>query len=62
MITRGTHEYFGPAESMRIADELRRQMLARQPDWPSPAERRADLEAHVRLAELFRRADRGRGR
>jgi hypothetical protein len=46
----------GPREGLRIADELRRQVLAQRPDWPSPDERRADLLAHVRLASLFRRA------
>ena len=48
----------GPAEGFRIGDELRRQKLALDPDWPSPAEREADLAHHVRLAELFRRVGR----
>ena len=47
----------GPAEGLRIAGELRDQVLALNPDWPSADERRADLACHVRLAELFRRAD-----
>lgn len=51
----------GPAEGLRIADELRRQMLAIDPRWPSEAERRRDLDDHQRLAELLRRADRARG-
>ena len=46
----------GPIEGFRIADELRRQLLAQHPDWPSDDERCEDLAAHVRLAELFRRA------
>lgn len=48
----------GPQEGLRIADELRRQMKAIDPQWPSEAERREDLAAHVRMAELLRRADR----
>lgn len=51
----------GPQEGLRIADELRRQMLAIHPRWPSEAERRRDLADHRRVAELFRRADRARG-
>jgi hypothetical protein len=50
----------GPAEGLRIADELRRQMLAIDPQWPSEAERRHDLADHHRMAELLRRADRAR--
>ncbi|HXT19739.1 MAG TPA: hypothetical protein VN923_03225 [Thermoanaerobaculia bacterium] len=52
----------GPAEGLRAADELRRQVLALHPSWPSPADRSADLAAHARLAELLRRADRSRRR
>ena len=47
----------GPAEAFRIADELRRQALAQHPDWPDAASRADDLRHHVRLAELFARAD-----
>lgn len=47
----------GPGEAVRIADELRRQMLQCDPHWPDPASRQADLESHVRLAALLRRAD-----
>ena len=46
----------GPGEGLRVADELRRQVLAQQPGWPSSTERSADLAAHVRLAELLQRA------
>lgn len=46
----------GPLEGLRIADELRRQALLQNPDWPSPADRRQDLLCHARLAELFQRA------
>lgn len=44
----------GPGEGLRIADELRRQALRQHPGWPSEEDRRADLRAHVRLAELLR--------
>jgi hypothetical protein len=46
----------GPMEAFRIADELRRYALWLHPSWPEPAERREDLAAHERLAEVFRRA------
>jgi hypothetical protein len=52
----------GPLEAFRIADDLRRQVLQRHPSWPSPSERAADLEAHVRLAGLLRRARAARRR
>ncbi len=45
----------GAVEGVRIADELRRQVQALRPDWPSPAERAADLETHVRVARMLRR-------
>ena len=47
----------GPAEGLRIAGELRAQVIALHPDWPPPDDRAADLASHVRLSELFRRAD-----
>jgi len=47
----------GPAEGIRIADELRRQMQLQDASWPSADLRDADLAAHVRLADLLRRAD-----
>jgi hypothetical protein len=46
----------GAAEGFRIADELRRQMLAIDPAWPDDATRQADLRSHVRVAALLRRA------
>ena len=45
----------GPYEGLRIADELRRQALSQKPCWPSEEDRRDDLQAHARLAELLRR-------
>ena len=50
----------GPLEGLRIADELRRQALLQNPHWPKAADRDRDLLAHVRLAELFTRADSAR--
>jgi hypothetical protein len=46
----------GPLEGLRIAEELRRQALLQHPGWPNAADRREDLNAHVRLAELLHRA------
>lgn len=46
----------GPLEGFRIADELRRQVIAGEPGWPGPAAREADLGAHVRLSALLPRA------
>ncbi len=50
----------GPLEGLRVADELRRQALLQNPHWPEAADRDRDLLAHVRLAELFTRADSAR--
>jgi len=52
----------GAIEGLRIAEELRRQALLCDPAWPNAALRDADLVSHVRLVQLFRRADAaGRG-
>jgi hypothetical protein len=48
----------GAAEGFRVADELRRQALLHHPGWPDADARAADLEAHIRLSALLRRADR----
>ena len=48
----------GPAEGLRIADELRRQVLLQNPGWPDVEQRRDDLQSHVRLSELLQRASR----
>jgi len=50
----------GPLEALRIADELRRQVLLQHPDWPDAAGRRDDLRHHVRMTELFARVDAAR--
>ena len=52
----------GPLEGLRIADELRRQVIRQNPEWPSDQERDDDVAAHVRLCGLLRRAGLTRGR
>jgi hypothetical protein len=52
----------GPGEAFRVAEELRRQMILRDPDWPDAALREADLLSHARLAEILRRAGPARRR
>jgi hypothetical protein len=52
----------GPLEAFRVADDLRRQALLQNPEWPDAELRMADLESHVRVAELLRRADSTRRR
>lgn len=44
-----------PEEKLRIGDMLRRHARAVRPDWPSPEERREDLETHTRVAEALSR-------
>ena len=45
----------GAAEGIRIADELRRQVLAQRPDWPGPTERAEDHAAHQRAIDVLAR-------
>jgi hypothetical protein len=45
----------GPAGGISIAAELRRQVLAMRPDWPSQRERDEDLATHLRLIDALRR-------
>ena len=47
----------GPLEAFRVGEALRQQARLHAPSWPDEASRNDDLCAHVRLAELFRRAD-----
>lgn len=49
-------ERLGPLEGLRIADDLRRQMLLQNPAWPDARLREDDVLEHARLARLFRRA------
>lgn len=46
----------GAIEGLRVAEELRRQMLRRDPGWPGAETRQADVRFHTTLAERFRRA------
>jgi|RhiMethySRZTD1v2_1073278.scaffolds.fasta_scaffold94059_2 hypothetical protein len=50
----------GPAEGLRIAGELRAQVIAMHPEWPAADDREADLASHARVSELMRRADAAR--
>ena len=43
-------------EALRIGDELRQQVHAVRPDWPTAASRAMDLADHVRLTEILDRA------
>jgi hypothetical protein len=52
----------GAAEGLRVADELRRQMLQRDPGWPDLEARETDLRFHVSMAERLRRAGAARRR
>jgi hypothetical protein len=45
----------GPAAGIRIADELRKQVLAQKPGWPDDEERRGDLATHLRVLEALER-------
>ncbi|MCP4549225.1 MAG: hypothetical protein GY835_22455 [bacterium] len=44
-----------PDATLRIADDLRRHVLALRPDWPDEREREADLKVHARVSECLRR-------
>ncbi len=46
----------GAAASFEVVDELRAQVHAMHPDYPSEADRQADLDAHILLADRLRRA------
>jgi hypothetical protein len=52
----------GPAEAFRIADQLRREVLLLNPAWPDSVQREADVQCHVRVAELLQRAGPARSR
>lgn len=47
----------GPLEAFQVGEALRQQARQSVPSWPDDASRNDDLAAHVRLTELFRRAD-----
>ena len=44
-----------PAERLRVADEIRRRVLALHPDWPTDEQRAEDFATHVRVAEALQR-------
>jgi hypothetical protein len=46
----------GALEGFRVAEELRRQMLRRDPGWPDLEMRQVDLRFHADLSRRFRRA------
>lgn len=54
----GRLDRLGPAESLRMADELRRFARSVGSDPAAADLRAADLEAHRRLSALLRRASR----
>jgi hypothetical protein len=46
----------GPAESLRVAEDLWRHVRRLRPEWPDREEREADLAGHVALHEVLSRA------
>ena len=46
------------AEILALGDQLRRHAQALRPDWPSSADRTADLAVHRRVAEALHAAGR----
>lgn len=42
------------AEALRLGAELRAYVSALRPDWPTDAEREADLDSHARVASALR--------
>ena len=58
---RSFQQQHGPAEALRIADELRKQVLAQKPGWPNEEERSEDLSAHLRFLDLLERFEARRG-
>ena len=45
----------GPGAGVLIGEELRRQRLAIDPDWPGDEERALDLATHERVSRALRR-------
>ncbi|MBK8943213.1 MAG: hypothetical protein IPM79_37855 [Polyangiaceae bacterium] len=46
----------GAAVNFEVVDTLRAQVHAQRPDYPRTADRQADLDAHILLADRLRRA------
>jgi hypothetical protein len=40
---------------LRVAEDLRRQATRRHLEWPTPEDRQADLDTHVRVGKALRR-------
>lgn len=51
----------GEAAGIRIADELRRQVLAQRPGWPTERDRADDRAAHERVLDALEAAATRRG-
>jgi hypothetical protein len=45
----------GPAAGIRIAEQLRRQVIAQRPGWPSARERAEDHAVHQRVLDALAR-------
>lgn len=45
----------GPAAGIRMAEELRLQVVRARPGWPSRRDRLADLATHLRVIDALRR-------
>jgi hypothetical protein len=43
----------GLGEGMRVAEEMRRSIRRRLPEWPGADSRIADLEVHMRVGEML---------
>lgn len=52
----------GAGRMLLVADGLRRAVASLRPDWPSAAEREADLAAHASLSGQLRRVRPGSAR
>ena len=52
------YRQFGGLETLRAAQVLWQHMKAVRPDWPTAAERAADLAQHIQLNALMDRASR----
>lgn len=49
----------GPLWALQLADDLRRWYQALHPDWPTEADREADLAVHMRVSAALRSVDPG---
>lgn len=54
--TRRARAQLPVADKVRLSIELYEGARATRPDWPTDADRRADLEAHLRLKKRLQRA------